>query len=83
MKDENLAFTRCTIIDGHLDHDIIQDGTVMVKNSSDEESISGIIEQVGSSTEIDIPSGYRTISLKDRYVLPGLINSHAHLPFCN
>lgn len=39
----------------------------------------GRIEQVGSTAEISVPSGYRRIDATGLFVVPGLINAHAHL----
>ncbi|MDA3646437.1 amidohydrolase family protein [Saccharopolyspora indica] len=39
----------------------------------------GVIEQVGPAAEVVVPRGYRRIDATGRFVLPGLINAHAHL----
>lgn len=81
MGAHKIAFTGGNIIDGHLDHDVIQDGTILIDCPVGDKRPFGVIEQVGRSAEIEIPNDYQVVSLKNRYVLPGLINCHAHLPF--
>jgi hypothetical protein len=44
MQNGNLAFTDGTIIDGYLDHDVIQNGTILVRNVTDGEKACGTIE---------------------------------------
>ena len=81
MSAHKIAFTEGNIIDRCLDHDVIQNGTILVNSATDEGRTYSTIDQVGSSNDIEIPGDYRVISLNGRYVLPGLINCHAHLPF--
>jgi imidazolonepropionase-like amidohydrolase len=69
---ENYAFTNCVIIDGHKKSTLIHDGIVLVNNQ-------GIIVDVGSSSTVSIPQHYKIIDLQKKYLLPGLINAHAHL----
>lgn len=40
---------------------------------------TGTIERVGPASEVNAPPGYRRIDATGRYVVPGLINAHAHL----
>ncbi len=39
----------------------------------------GIILNSGKKEDITVPAGYKKIDLEGKYVLPGLINGHAHL----
>lgn len=39
----------------------------------------GRIERVGPSDEVDLPDGVLVVDARGKYVLPGLINAHAHL----
>ena len=39
----------------------------------------GIIKAVGIKDNVKIPESYKIIDLKNKFVLPGLINAHAHL----
>ncbi len=68
----NLAFINANIIDGHKDSNIIESATVLVNKK-------GNITAIGSAETLNIPPEYKTIDVKDQYLLPGLINAHAHL----
>ena len=39
----------------------------------------GLIQGIGKSSELAIPSHYEVIDLSGKYVMPGLINAHVHL----
>lgn len=75
----NLAFINCNVIDGNMDSKIITDGVILVKNSAVNNEKKGVIEDVGNNKAIKIPPDYRKIDLQGKYVIPGLINAHAHL----
>ncbi|MGN6692512.1 MAG: amidohydrolase family protein [Sphingopyxis sp.] len=51
--------------------EVIEDGTVLVRD--------GRIEAVGRRDAIDVPQGYRIIEAHGKTLMPGLIDSHAHL----
>lgn len=40
---------------------------------------TGTIERIGPSDEIAVPTGYRVLDRPGHYLIPGLINAHAHL----
>lgn len=40
---------------------------------------TGIIEAAGPDADVTVPAGYRRIDGSGKYLLPGLINAHAHL----
>jgi len=63
------AFIHANIIDGTDTDNIMEAGTVLVNE--------GIIEKV--SSKIAVPAGYEVIDVDGRYLLPGMINLHAHL----
>ena len=64
------AFTAARILDG-TGADPIDDGVLLVRD--------GVIERVGTSEDVDIPSGAEVIDLGDRWLLPGFINAHGHV----
>src|SRR5699024_6948929 len=50
--------------------DIIEKGTILVKDNR--------IEEVGKVEEIVIPENYKVFNLKGKTIMPGLIDVHAH-----
>lgn len=66
------ALTGVTIVSGDRDGTVIPGSTILV-------AAGGTIEKVGPVADIKIPRGYRVINGSGRYVMPGLINAHAHL----
>jgi imidazolonepropionase-like amidohydrolase len=69
------AFTNCNIIDGKFEGDLIEEGVILVENLDG----VGRIKALGSRDEVSIPEHCKTVDLKGKYVLPGLINAHVHL----
>ena len=70
QNNKRYALTNCVILDGseHLEP---QTGKAVC--------IDG--EKIAEITDAQhIPAGYETVDLGGRYVLPGLINMHVHLP---
>lgn len=39
----------------------------------------GIIQDIGKSNDLSVPSNYVTVDISGKYVMPGLINAHVHL----
>ena len=78
-KSLNFALINCNVFDGNLDCEISQDAVILVKNESDERKDLGIIENIGNKADVEIPPNYTQIDLKGNYVIPGLINAHAHI----
>ena len=69
-NDKRYALTNCVILDGS-EHMEPQTGRAVC--------IDG--EKITEITDAQhIPAGYETVDLGGRYVLPGLINMHVHLP---
>lgn len=68
----NLAFINANIIDGHKSSKIIENATLLVNKK-------GLITAIGPTELLNIPPEYKTIDVKGQYLLPGLINAHAHL----
>lgn len=66
------AFTRATIVTGDPAGSIHHDWTVAV-------DATGTIAAVGPGAEVELPESLPRIDLAGRFVLPGLINAHAHL----
>ena len=72
LLHHNLAFINANIIDGHKSSNIIESATLLVNTK-------GHITAIGSADTLNIPPEYKTIDVKGQYLLPGLINAHAHL----
>ncbi|MFA6844282.1 MAG: amidohydrolase family protein [Sphaerochaetaceae bacterium] len=69
MGKKNYAFIHANIFVGTDIGTLIEDSTVLVKD--------GMIEMVGAKG--DAPRDYEVIDLGGRYLLPGMVNLHAHL----
>ena len=67
----NYALVNCNLIDG-VQAGIQPDMTILIKG--------GRISKIGRSSDLRETSGYKTIDLSGKYVMPGLINAHMHLP---
>ena len=63
-----LVLKNATIISMNGD-EIIENGTVVVKNNR--------IQAVGNS--IDVPAGAKVMDLKGKYLVPGFVDTHAHM----
>ena len=66
------ALNHATILNGHLDMEPKQDMCVIVDDD-------GIIESIAKSSTVLLPREFKQYDLKGAYLLPGLINLHAHL----
>jgi imidazolonepropionase-like amidohydrolase len=69
---EPFALSGVTIVAGDPVGTVLPGRTVVV-------GANGKIEQVGPSADVVVPVGYRILDLTGRFVVPGLINAHAHL----
>ncbi|MFX0071319.1 MAG: amidohydrolase family protein, partial [Candidatus Hermodarchaeota archaeon] len=76
---KNLAIVNCSIINGNKDSEIIKNGIILIKNIVEEGETPGLIASLGKEDEIEIPKDYKTINLKGKFILPGLINAHCHI----
>src|SRR5262245_49151299 len=65
--NEPLALTNASVINIRSG-EVSRGATIVLRN--------GVIESVGSTAP---PSGVRSIDLKGKYVLPGLIDAHTHI----
>ncbi|MFD4293130.1 amidohydrolase family protein [Rhodococcus sp. NPDC058532] len=66
------AVTHVSVVTGDDVGTVHSDWTVVVNSS-------GTIEYAGPASDAQIPPGYRSIDGSGRYLLPGIINAHAHL----
>ena len=71
VSSDSLVFRNFTLIDGG-DHAPVPNAAMVVEKS-------GRISWVGPEADLDTPSGAKTTDLKGAFVIPGLMNLHAHL----
>ena len=64
------AYVHANLLDGTEDMQVRENVAVLVKD--------GRIEAICDSSAV--PHGYRVVDLKGKYLMPGLINLHVHLP---
>ena len=70
FADGSFALVGARIIDGTTGP-ALPDGTVIVQN--------GRITAVGARASIAVPAGMRTIDVRDKTIIPGLWDMHAHV----
>lgn len=72
MTKTAYALKNCHLIHGDLNRNLEKNMTILVNEQ-------GLIQGIGKSSELVIPSHYGVIDLSGKYVMPGLINAHVHL----
>ncbi|MFK0523801.1 amidohydrolase family protein [Paenibacillus illinoisensis] len=72
MSKTAYALKNCHLIHGDLNRNLEKNMTILVNEQ-------GLIQGIGKSSELVIPSHYGVIDLSGKYVMPGLINAHVHL----
>ena len=70
--DGMLALTGATVISMEPDADPIEDAVIVMQR--------GRITQVGSTDEVEIPHGASVIDVSGRFIVPGYVDTHAHVP---
>ena len=71
--NETIAITHADVVTGDRDGTVLRDQTVIVDKD-------GTIGRVGPSDRWEMPpGGGRVIDATGKYLMPGLINAHAHL----
>ena len=69
-NEGTIAFVGATIIDG-TDAAPLENGVLVVTD--------GRIKIVGPRTDVTLPQGSEVIDVSDKYIIPGLINTHGHV----
>jgi imidazolonepropionase-like amidohydrolase len=69
-SSDELALVGATLIDG-TGGPSLPDAAVVIRG--------GKIEAVGSHATLDLPKGMRQVDLSGRWIIPGLIDAHAHV----
>ena len=67
-----VALTGATVITMEPDADPIEDGVVILR--------AGRIAQVGRATKTEIPEDASVIDVSGRFIVPGYVDTHAHVP---
>lgn len=67
-----LALTNATLVTGDRQGTVLPRTTVLVGHN-------GTIETVGATEEVTVPTDHALIDATGKFLLPGLINAHAHL----
>lgn len=70
--NEAIAFTNVSVVTGDRDGTVLPDMTVLVNTH-------GAIDRVCPASEGPSNPGYRSINGSGKFLMPGLINAHAHL----
>ncbi len=70
LPNSTYALVGATIISMN-GKEVISNGTIIVEKNR--------ITAIGNSNEITIPSSAKTINVNGKYIMPGLIDAHAHL----
>jgi cytosine/adenosine deaminase-related metal-dependent hydrolase len=73
-SETSTLYTHATILTINPTRDVILDGAILVTGSR-----IAAIDKTSSFPPSFLPQNIRTISLKGRILLPGLINTHSHL----
>lgn len=71
IQEQNyLTLDHCTILTVNENNDCIPDGRIVIRGNT--------IESIGTAN--DIPEKGTVYNLKNRILMPGLINTHIHHP---
>lgn len=62
---------KCKLLINPANGSVIENAAIQVNN--------GKIMRVGRASDLGTPAGYRVIDYSDKYVIPGLIDTHAHM----
>ena len=65
-----LALTNATLITMEGE-EIIENGTILIQDNR--------IESIGNNSKVIIPENAKVIDLKGKYLLPGFVDTHAHM----
>jgi len=66
------ALKNCQVIYGEMGKKADTNRTILINEQ-------GIIQDIGKSNDLSVPSNYETLDISGKYVMPGLINAHVHL----
>ncbi|WP_130736781.1 amidohydrolase family protein [Flavobacterium sp. J27] len=69
-QEDLIAFTNVILVDG-TGKSIKQNQTIIIEN--------GVFKAIGNATNIDIPKNAKTINLKGKTIIPGIVGMHNHL----
>jgi len=70
IANGTLVLTNATLITMN-GTEVIENGTVLIRNNR--------IQQLGKADEIAVPEGAKTIDVTGNYIVPGFVDTHAHM----
>ena len=68
----DIVLHNCTVLTVNPDFDVINDGIICIRDS--------LIKKVQTRPADKLPAAQKTIDARGAIVLPGLVNTHTHLP---
>jgi 5-methylthioadenosine/S-adenosylhomocysteine deaminase len=68
----DIVLHNCTVLTVNPDFDVIDDGIICIRDS--------LIKKIQTRLENDLPPAQKTIDARGAIVMPGLVNTHTHLP---
>ena len=74
-----IVFTHANVFNGKMDSGLDRDVTILVQLEETGKGVEGTITEIGSADAVTIPVDSTVVDLGGKYVIPGLINAHAHL----
>jgi 5-methylthioadenosine/S-adenosylhomocysteine deaminase len=68
----DIVLHNCTVLTVNPNFDVIEDGIVCIRDS--------LIKKIQTRIEDDLPPAQKKIDARGAIVMPGLVNTHSHLP---
>ena len=72
IPKQTLALVGATVITMKGD-EVVKDATILIENNK--------IKSIGSRSSVAIPTGTKTIDVAGKFIMPGMIDVHAHMSY--